>query len=262
MRSYAFVVFCGAAFVFGTTGCPPLGDFALDAGTLEAGAESGASVSSGVGGSGMTSGSSTGGATSGASGTNTSSGSAPSGSQSGGSGSAASGSASGATDGGVDAGNSQGVTCEAGSNCEPGYECVTLAGFGQCEQLCGSGQAACPTLFWCQTVGACTQQCNPLQPSVSDSLHQGCATGQRCDLELDTQAHTLCETASGNSKQGMSCPRPLDCAPGFACVTISGAMLCEEFCRVGTSFTDCTTGTCTSFKTTAFDGTQEIGVCQ
>jgi len=160
----------------------------------------------------------------------------------------------------------QGAPCP----CAPGYTCNgPSVNAGQCYKFCQVQGNDCPPQFWCgpfsaalcygaQEIGGCTQQCNPVVPSVSDSLHQACGPAQQCDLEFDSQGHTVCFAATGNSTQGMPCNTPPDCAPGFECV----GMLCKQFCRVGAGFADCTKGTCTSFSPKAFDRTQEIGFCQ
>jgi hypothetical protein len=262
-----------AALAFTTVGCSQfLSDWSIgsDAQAPYDGNTSGASAGSPDGsGSGTGSGatSSEGSGVSGTSGgSGTSSGAGPSGSQtSGASGSSATGSGSSATGWSEDAGDPQGTACMHTPNCGPGFECVMQAGFSQCEQLCRSTQAECPTLFWCQTVddgGACTQECNPLQPSASDSLHQGCVIGQRCDPSPSSN-NTVCDGEAGAGQQGAFCVTSSDCAAGFFCDSkVSDA--CKGYCVYadgGASACPPPT-TCSAFSTPVFDGTQEIGACQ
>jgi hypothetical protein len=164
----------------------------------------------------------------------------------------------------------QGVQCGSATDCAPGYECVTLSDAGQCQQVCrvGPSFADCPALFWCrafapavydagQEIGACTQQCNPTDPSASDAVHEACASGQRCDSTLDLQGHTACSPA-GTGIQDASCQSLGDCAPGYGCDTATDR--CEKYCLVDGG--GCPVGVCAGFVPPSFDGTQPIGVCQ
>lgn len=106
-------------------------------------------------------------------------------------------------------------------------------------------------------------ECNPVQPYVSDTNHVACPPGQACVFN-DIGTLTMCLGAVGDGLQGGGCTNQGDCAAGYDCsveVGIHGT--CARFCRYGNGFDDCGSQySCTPFVTQAYDGSQQIGVCQ
>ena len=106
-------------------------------------------------------------------------------------------------------------------------------------------------------------ECNPVQPFVADLTHTACLNGETCGFMFPAQRSTVCTGPSGTGTQGSPCGGTTDCAPGYDCTQVGPDLSCARFCRVGGMFDDCgMTLTCTSFLTLAFDGSQEIGVCE
>ncbi len=117
-----------------------------------------------------------------------------------------------------------------------------------------------------------TAECNPVQPFVADATHVACPGNQRCDFINPTT--TRCSAPAGVGIQDVFCGANTDCAAGYDCIPGATATVwCERYCRFGAGYTDCgtpaSTGgsdvglsfSCRQLSPPAFDGSQEIGVC-
>jgi hypothetical protein len=112
-----------------------------------------------------------------------------------------------------------------------------------------------------------TAECDPVQPCVADPTNVACPSNQRCDFINPTT--TRCSAPAGTGIQDVFCTTNADCAAGYACIPGATATVwCERYCHYGPGFDDCGTlpsvgegRTCLPLSPPAFDGTQEIGVC-
>ncbi len=112
-----------------------------------------------------------------------------------------------------------------------------------------------------------TAECDPVQPFVGDATHVACPVNQRCDFVNSTT--TRCSPPAGTGIQDVFCTVNTDCAAGYACIPGATATVwCERYCHYGAGYDDCGTlpsvgegRRCRELSPPAFDGTQEIGVC-
>jgi hypothetical protein len=106
--------------------------------------------------------------------------------------------------------------------------------------------------------------CSPFQPYESDSSHTACPINQSCNFDNARMNQTICAGPVGPRTQGQECFGQSDCAAGFDCRVVQGTLqYCERYCRYGAAFDDCGTHyICEPFFIAAYDGNQEIGLCE
>jgi hypothetical protein len=105
------------------------------------------------------------------------------------------------------------------------------------------------------------ENCNPIEPYVSDSTHRACCSGLTCEVTFDPEGDTVCQSGVGPGGQGSVCSSFSDCEAGYRCTLNVASHRCRKFCVLGSS-DGCPTGTtCEPFIDPAYDGKVELGLC-
>ncbi len=144
--------------------------------------------------------------------------------------------------------------CPAGAGCTGGVcrpDCDTAADCG----APGSQYRACYQVVDIATskpfpgFKACTQQCNPMDPTntAADPAFGACGDHANCIVSsLGVSGTTNC-VAAGSGAAGETCASTSDCSGGLICARgISGANVCSQWCRVGHDEEDCPSASCDS----------------
>jgi hypothetical protein len=108
-------------------------------------------------------------------------------------------------------------------------------------------------------VNVCSQHCNPLQPQTPDASHGACGAGAGCLPSGTTSGISDCVGGYGSGTQDAACTNASQCAVGYFCGYQPGK--CVKYCRPGIASDCLATYSCVSFSPKAYDGAQEIGVC-
>lgn len=159
-----------------------------------------------------------------------------------------------------------GVACQAGSDCAPGFECIEGEKGGVCKRYCCLGWRSCvghasqnggPTFCDIQTAAATPRKvpvCMPLKKCKL--LTDGeCSEGETCAIVTEKGDSGCVRT--GNAKVDEPCDEER-CGADLACIGSTGDRRCYQLCRV--TGNDCgPTQACMTgaiFQDTAF------GVCK
>ncbi len=165
-----------------------------------------------------------------------------------------------------------GETCSSSSDCASSI-CGPSDGTYMCTQLCGAGQATCPTGYQCFQVSGGASACFPAAKKKGDG--EACAGSSDCNSGLciggagagtcvqpcstDSQCASgfTCSPLSGgggactklgDKQMGDSCTKPSECSTG-ACLTVDGKSTCSATCN---NTGDCPCGhECTTFQSGA-----------
>jgi hypothetical protein len=144
--------------------------------------------------------------------------------------------------------------CPAGAGCAGGVcrpDCATAADCG----APASQYRACYQVVDIATnqpfpgFKACTQQCNPIDPTnaAADPSFGACGDHASCIVSsLGVPGTTNC-IAAGSAAAGAPCASTSDCGAGLTCAPgVGGANVCSQWCRVGHDEEDCPSATCDS----------------
>ncbi|MBV9947844.1 MAG: hypothetical protein JOZ69_13405 [Myxococcales bacterium] len=155
-----------------------------------------------------------------------------------------------------------GMFCDTGEDCAPGYECV---GNGTCRHYCCAGACGDPNDFCdIQTAvgsGLRVPVCAPMHHcNLLDSSGAGsCAPGQTCQVVKNNGA-TSC-VAIGPQQAGDECNTD-HCGPTLTCIGNSGGdRTCFQLCSTSLKSHDCPSGqTCTGGL--PLFPTPGVGICK
>jgi hypothetical protein len=132
-----------------------------------------------------------------------------------------------------------GQLCSANEECKPGLQCFEYGcgagkpGVKAClrfckdDSQCGGGRCSNRVPCGSKTTDfkTCSQPCNPVGEAT-----QGCAAGLHCFVFPGEIADCDCSRSTG--VDGTPCQTGTECAPGFTCVKMAGAMTCRPLCRL------------------------------
>lgn len=167
---------------------------------------------------------------------------------------------------GMDRAGVDGVACERGTECAPGFECVDSDRGGVCRRYCCSANSCSEQVSMSGGPTFCDIQrmvddsshlapvCMPLKKCKL--LHDGdCSTNETCGIVTD-KGESGC-VPTGNAAVGAPCDDE-HCKEQLTCLGSPGDKRCFKVCR--TNGTDCgSTETCT---TNALFQNPAFGVCQ
>jgi len=158
--------------------------------------------------------------------------------------------------------------CTADTQCPVGYLCIAQL----CSQLCGQttdcntsadpGTWACLKVFNNSTYlgyGICSPHCNPLKPTVADSLHTPCPSNAPwCNPASNDQGATFCVGGPVGTKGiGAACSSFNECLAGEICPTATNqcTRLCTKNADCPASLPKC------YFNTVWYDYQTHLGYC-
>lgn len=136
-----------------------------------------------------------------------------------------------------------GQLCTANEECKPGLQCFEYPcgggkpGVKAClrfckdDSQCGGGRCSNKVPCGSKTTDfkTCSQPCNPVGAAT-----EGCAAGLSCFVFPDEVVDCDCARPERTGMDGASCATGTECAPGFICVKMAGAMTCRPVCKLDT----------------------------
>ncbi len=164
----------------------------------------------------------------------------------------------------VDSKLGNGADCSSAVACTSGFGCFG----GICSKYCEydsdcpmvDGTQGCLQTYWANGdnitgVSVCAEICDPVSPQRPTAPLVACPAGFGCSA--DSWGNSYCQKQAGTGVTNSSCTDDTDCVPGYFCDT-SGSS-CVKYCY---TINDCPTGTtCSSFSSSYYAGTSEVGYC-
>ncbi len=144
-----------------------------------------------------------------------------------------------------------GASCAFSTDCAQGLTCL----FDKCHEFCGNAGDPCAVPFSACHNHASTTGYNVCGIKCDLSSASSCGTLGCVGVSDGTGATSECEPV-GTGTNGVACAGPLDCAPGFYCVSDA---TCRQTCNLASPV--CATGSCNNFTTALIVDGVTYGYC-